>query len=97
MKAMDVAPDARLEAHREPHLDAVVDQLEEIVVLVALLVLEEVGEVIAGVELGMWTEEVREPNARVRETLLEVHRPPLLAAAVHPRAPVQQPFGCFRQ
>jgi len=39
-------PGGMLEAEGEAHLRAVVDQLEDIVVLVTLLVLEEVGEMV---------------------------------------------------
>ena len=38
----------RLERESEPELEAVVDELESIVVLVSLLALKEIGEVIAG-------------------------------------------------
>ena len=46
----------------------IVDQFEEVLVLVALLALEEVGETIARLELGVWAEDVREPKAGIPVT-----------------------------
>jgi hypothetical protein len=73
------------EPQREAGLRTVVDQLEEVVVLVTLLMLKEVGEVIAGLKLGMLTDEVNECQSGIGVALLQVDGPALLAQAVHPR------------
>src|SRR5207245_1692659 len=72
-------PISKLEAEGEARLYAVVDQLEEVLVLVTGLVLEEVGEVIPQLDLAVPAEQVGEPNAGVGVALLQVHGAPLLA------------------
>src|SRR4030095_15084723 len=71
-----------LESHAEAHAQAVIDELEVVDVLLALLVLEEVGEVVADLELGPSAPAVDEPGVGVRLGLLQKDRPALLAPAV---------------
>src|SRR5262249_49662763 len=77
----DLEPDA------ESRAQAVVDELEPVVVLVALLVLEEVREVVADLEFGPAAPVVHERRVAVGTALLQIHGAPLLAQAVDLREP----------
>src|SRR5206468_5654809 len=70
---------------RQPDPERVVDQLDAVVVLVTGLVLEEIGEVIAGSDLERRRERVGQPQLRVRVALREVDGAALLAQAVDTR------------
>jgi hypothetical protein len=59
-----------LESHAEPHAQTVVDELEVVDILLALLVLEELREVVTDLELGPSPPAVHEPSVGVRKGLL---------------------------
>src|SRR5438093_7186280 len=79
------APVSGLEAQDQSGLRAVVDELEEVVVLPALLALEEVGEVIAELELDPVAPAVHEPCVGVSVALLHMHGTAFLTKTVDPR------------
>src|SRR2546426_520326 len=72
----------RSESERQAHAEAVVVKLEGIVVLVALLVLVEIREVVADVQLESPGDRVDHRDPRVGVDLLEIHGAAFLAAAV---------------
>src|SRR4029450_9013357 len=71
-----------LESHIEAHAHAVVDELEVVDVLLALLVLEEVREVIPDLELGPAPPAVRDSGVSIRVSLLQEYGAALLPPAV---------------
>src|SRR4029453_8455484 len=72
-----------LESYGQSRSHTVVDQFEQIVVLMTLLVLEEVREVIADLELDRARPPVHEAGVGVCMALLQIHGAALLAQAVH--------------
>src|SRR5207247_10173338 len=70
------------ESNRQAHAEAVVVKLEGVVVLVALLVLVEIREVVADVQLESPGDRVDHRDPRVGVDLLEIHGAAFLAAAV---------------
>src|SRR5262249_51652601 len=73
------------EAEGESDLRAILEELEEVVVLVTLFVLGEVGEGISSFQLGTGSEGVREPDARVHQGLLQGDGATFLTSTIHPR------------
>src|SRR5262249_6344178 len=85
------------ESQGESRTQAVVDQLEPVVVLVAVLVLEEVREMVPDVEFGAAAPAIRQADVGIGVALLQVHGAAFLAEAIDLRqaaardAEAQQP------
>src|SRR5207244_9622258 len=70
------------EAKRQACPRAVVDELEDVIVLVALLVLVKIRELVAGLDAEHVRERVRHRETGVRVALPRVNRPALRAKTV---------------
>src|SRR5262245_53455408 len=71
-----------LEPHTEPRPDAIVDQLEPVVVLMAVLMLKEVRKVVADLQLHAIQPPVGEGDVGVCMALLQIHGAAFVAEAV---------------
>src|SRR2546429_9531049 len=74
---------SRLESERQACAQTAVIQLEDIVILVALFMLEEVCEVIADVQLEGPGDRIDHRDSSVGMDLLEEHGTAFFATAVH--------------
>src|SRR5690349_17731610 len=70
------------ETQPEPHLKAVVEQLEEVLVLVTDLLLEKIREVIAPLDFRNAAQAVHGTDRQIGMTLFEIHRAALGAQTI---------------
>src|SRR5207249_8564698 len=80
------------ESNRQAHAEAVVVKLEGVVVLVALLVLVEIREVVADVQLESPGDRVDHRDPRVGVDLLEIHGAAFLTRSEEHTSELQSRF-----